>query len=103
MQRLVEQPSDEGDVLEGDTRLGRVHYHLSVYQHFSDGENDRVSPSLEVEGHITAVDRVVLDLEELHRRRSELTLKLSDGRSLDFLIANADGTIRSTGRGLYTP
>ncbi len=36
MQRLVEQPVDEGDVIEGATHLGRVHYHLSVYQHFSE-------------------------------------------------------------------
>ena len=34
MQRLVEQPTDEGEVFDGGDRLGRVHYHLSVYQHF---------------------------------------------------------------------
>ena len=100
MQRLIEQPADEGDVLEGPTRLGRVRYHLSVYQHFSEADDSPTGASFEVEGHITPVDH--LDLTELHRPRSELTLHLADGRVLDFLIANADGMIRSTGRGLHT-
>lgn len=101
MQRLIEQPADEGDVLQGRTRLGRVHYHLSVYQHFSEAENEPVPASLEVEGHITSLDDV--DLAKLHRRRTELTLRLADGRVLDFLMANGEGAIRSTGRGLYRP
>lgn len=99
MQRLIEQLADEGDVLEGSKRLGRVHYHLAVYQHFAEAGDEPVSPSLEVEGHVTPVDP--FELGELHVRRPELTLRLADGRTLDFLMANADGTIRSTGRGLY--
>ena len=89
MQRLIEQPADEGDVVEGRTRLGRVRYHLSVYQHFSEGGSDPVGPSFVVEGHITPVDH--LDLAALHHRRSELALRLADGRVLDFLLASADG------------
>ena len=99
MQRLIEQPADDGDVLEGRTRLGRVHYHLSVYQHFSEADDEAVPAFLEVEGHITPLDD--LDLAEFHQRRAELTLRLADGRVLDFLIANGEGAIRSTGRGLY--
>ena len=99
MQRLIEQPADDGDVLEGQRRLGRVHYHLSVYQHFSEAEGEAVPAFLEVEGHITALDH--FDLAELHQRRTELTLRLADGRVLEFLIANGEGAIRSTGRGLY--
>ena len=99
MQRLVEQPADEGDVLEGPMRIGRVHYHLAVYQHFSEVEEEIVAPNLEVEGRIMAVDD--LDVMDLHRRRTELTLRLADGRLLDFLIANEEGAIKSTGRGLY--
>jgi hypothetical protein len=98
MQRLIEQPSDEGDILEGLRRVGRVHYHLAVYQHFS-GSDESVPASFAVEGHITPVER--FDLAALHGRRLELTLRLSDGRTLDFRMANAEGTIRSTGRGLY--
>lgn len=101
MQRLIEQPADQGDVLEQRTRLGRVHYHLSVYQHFSPVEDEPVPAYLEVEGHITPLDN--LDLAELHRRRAELTLRLADGRMLEFWLANGEGAIRSTGRGLYTP
>lgn len=100
MQRLIEQPVDQGDVLEGRTHLGRVHYHLSVYQHFSEIDNESVPAGIEVEGHITPVDP--LDLQELHRHRPELTLRLADGRMLDFLVTTAQGTIRSTGRGLYS-
>ena len=97
MQRLVEQPADHGDVLEGPVPIGRVHYHLSVYQHFSEAD-EPVPADLVVEGRITFIeDR---DLTEFHRRGSELTLRLADGRALDFSV-RTDGSIRSTGRGLY--
>lgn len=66
-------------------RVGRVQYHLSVYQHFSEAEDEPVSPSFEVEGRIMPLDPV--DLLELHRRRAELTLRLADGRVLDFSMA----------------
>jgi hypothetical protein len=99
MERLVEQPVDEGAVFEGAVRLGQVHYHLAVYQHFSDGEDESGRQTFVVEGRITAMD--ALDIPQLHQRASELTLHLADGRLLDFLIANEEGTIRSTGRGLY--
>lgn len=99
MQRLVEQQADEGDVLEGGTRLGRVRYHLSVYQHFAETGENRMVGSLEVEGHIVPIDD--LGFAERSRRRAELTLRLADGRMLDFLMVNEQGTIRSTGRGLY--
>jgi hypothetical protein len=98
MQRLIEQPADNGDVLKGAVHIGRVHYHLSVYQHFSEGE-ETVPAGLVVEGRITPLDGV--DLADLHRRGSELTLRLADGRTLDFSVVNDDGTIRSTGRGLH--
>lgn len=101
MQRLIEQPRENGEVWEGPSRLGRVHYHLDVYQHFSEVEGEPVAASLDVEGHIAPFDKI--DLPALHRRRAELRLHLADGRVLDFLVANKDGAIRSTGRGLYTP
>lgn len=99
MQRLVEQPADEGDVFGGKGRIGRVYYRLSVYQHFSAAEGDPVPTHFEVEGRITPLEKV--DLTALHQQAPELTLHLADGRRLDFSIANVNGTIRSTGRGLY--
>jgi len=99
MQRLIEQPTGDGDVFAGAVRVGRVHYHLSVYQHFSDAERELVPAHVEVEGRITPIDGS--DLIGTHLERSELALHLADGRSLDFLIATEDGTIRSTGRGLH--
>jgi hypothetical protein len=42
-----------------------------------------------------------LDLFWFHRQASELTLRLADGRALDFSVTHEDGRIRSTGRGLY--
>ena len=101
MQRLIEQPAGDGDVFAGPVRAGRVHYHLSVYQHFSDAEGESVPAHIEVEGRITPVNHT--DLIEMHQERTELTLRLTDGRVLDFLIANEEGTIRSTGRGLHQP
>jgi hypothetical protein len=100
VQRLIEQPTGDGDVLEGRACLGRIHYHLSVYQHFSQVEDEPVPASLDVEGRITSSD--VLDLAALHQRRAELTLRLADGRLLEFWMVDGVGTIRSTGRGLYT-
>jgi hypothetical protein len=100
MQRLVEQPADVGDVFGGTARIGRVHYHLSVYQTFSEMEGDPVPAHFEVEGRITPLEKV--DMTRLHHQAAELTLFLADGRRLDFSIANEKGTIRSTGRGLYT-
>ncbi len=101
MQRLIEQLADDGDVLNGPTRVGRVHYHLSMYQHFPEAMGELVPAGLEVEGHIRPIDQ--LDLGALHRRRAELTLRLADGRRLDFLLATEEGAIHSTGRGLYEP
>ena len=98
MQRLIEQPADNGDVLHGTVRIGRVHYHLSVYQHFSEGD-EPVPADVVVEGRITPID--AMDLGDLHRRGSELTLRLADGRALDFSVGNDKGAIRSTGRGLH--
>ena len=99
MQRLIEQPVDEGDVWEGPSRLGRVRYHLAVYQQFSMVEDEPVPASLDVEGQIMPQDPI--ELAELHHRRAELRLQLADGRSLEFTVADAAGVIRSTGRGLF--
>jgi hypothetical protein len=99
MQRLVEQPVDEGVVFKGTERLGRVHYYLSVYQQFSEGEGPMGAGVLEVEGRIAPVDPV--DVSRLPFHGAEYTLHLADGRRLDFTIAGGDGKIRSTGRGLY--
>jgi hypothetical protein len=99
MQRLIEQPSDEGDMREGDAHIGRVHYHLAVYHHFPDEGVESVPEKVEVEGRIRPVDD--LNVADLHRLGLELTLRLADGRSLDFVIVHEDGTIHSTGRGLF--
>jgi hypothetical protein len=101
MQRLIEQTADEGVVLAGGKQLGRVHYHLSVYQYFTETTQNEMVGNVEVEGYVSAVEGADLSLEL--QGRTELTLCLPDGRRLDFLMMNADGTIRSTGRGLYRP
>jgi hypothetical protein len=99
MQRIVEQPSDTGEMFAGRVSVGRVHYHLSVYQHFSETEDEVLPPNLEVEGRIAPLDD--LDLVELRGRGSEFTLRLADGRSLDLSMTDEEGRVRSTGRGLY--
>jgi hypothetical protein len=101
MQRLIEQPIAEGAVLEGMVPRGRVHYHLAIYQHFADEEGEPVPAQLEVEGRVTPLDH--FDVAAFHRSGTELTLRLADGRLLDFRIIGEDGTIRSTARGLYRP
>ncbi len=98
MQRLIEQLADDGDMLDGRAPVGRVHYHLSVYHQFSGTEDLAGSTNLTVEGQITPLSP--LDLAALLRQRKELALRLADGRLLSFSMVNADGRIRSSGRGL---
>ena len=98
MQRLIEQPVGDGEEFEEKGRLGRVHYHLAIYQHFSEA-GEPVPANFEVEGRITAQGD--LDVVALHDLGFELTLRLADGRALDFRIVHEDGTIHSTARGLY--
>jgi hypothetical protein len=104
MLRLIEQLAGDGEMLDGGTSvalsLGRVHYHLSVYQHFSDLEGEAIPASLTVEGRVTPVD--VIDLQSLRRRRPEVTLRLTDGRLLRCAITSDDGRLRSTERGMFT-
>ena len=83
----------------GSARLGRVHYHLQVYQHFSAIESDSVPASLEVEGRVTVLEAA--DRRALLDRHKEMTLQLGDGRLLEFSMVDANGTIRSTGRSLF--
>ena len=99
VQRLIEQPVGEGDILEAGALRGRVHYHLSVYRHYSDLEGEPVPAAIEVEGLIGARDDI--NLNALQEHQADLTLRLADGRQLDFSIVDAAGTIRSTGRGLF--
>ena len=100
MQRLVEQPAGEGEIFDRSVCLGSAQYHLSVYQHFSNSENESVPANVEVEGRLRPQG---LDIADLHRRGLELTLRLSDGRALDFSFIDDDGRLRSTGRQLYQP
>jgi hypothetical protein len=98
MQRLIEQPVGDGDVFEGPVYVGRVHYRLAVYQHFSEEDGDESVPAHpEVEGRITTIDH--LDLADPHWKSPELTLHLADGRALDFSVTSESGAIRATGRG----
>jgi hypothetical protein len=99
VQRLIEQPGDEGELFEGSVSLGRVQYHLSVYQHFSSAEGEAVPAHVEVEGRVAPTGQV--DLIALHRRGSSLKLRLADGRTLDCSTTSHEGMIHSTGRGLY--
>jgi hypothetical protein len=100
MQRLIEQPTGDGDILLQGRALGRVHYHLAVYQHFSGNDNEPVPASLEIEGRI--IPSGLLELAALRQAGPELTLHLADGRTLSFSITDGEGRIRSTGRGLHT-
>lgn len=100
MQRLVEQPSGDGEIFQGSRSLGSAHYHLSVYQHFSGADDESVPANVEVEGHVSPH---TVNVADLHQRRSELTLRLSDGRALDFSFTDNAGRLHSTGRQLYQP
>jgi hypothetical protein len=99
MQRLIEQPTGNGELVLRGVPLGRVHYHLAVYHHFADG-TDPMPAHHVVEGRVVAES---IDLVELQHAGAEVTLRLADGRALDLRITHEDGTIHSTARGLYAP
>ena len=101
MRRLIEQPTNEGQLLHGRIPLGRVTYHLSIYQTFSDRSDAGVHTGLVVEGRLRSVD--LIDLAMWHQRRAELTLVLADGRVLQCVLSSTDGALHSTGLGLYVP
>ena len=100
MHRLIEQPAGEGPIFYEGAEIGRAHYHLAVYQHFSDQQGESVPAHLEVEGTVSGNDD--LDLSAFARLGFELTLRLTDGRLLDFRITGDRGSIHSTGRVLYS-
>jgi hypothetical protein len=55
---------------------------------------------LEVEGRIRPLDD--LDVTSLHGLDVDFVLVLQDGRRLDLVFTGTEGTIHSTGRGLFT-
>jgi hypothetical protein len=94
-------PADEGDVLEGRSYLGRVLCTTCPSTNTSPRPTTNLWRLILRSKGESLVE--YLDLAELHRRRAELTFRLADGRVLDFSMGNENGTIRSTGRGLFTP
>lgn len=85
--RVVESLSGVGEIYAGDVHLRSTPYKLTVFQ-----EDDRASPSgpLNVDGHIDITgitEAVVLTGPQ------ELTLRLQDGRQLQFALTDTGGHI----------
>lgn len=85
--RVVESLSGVGEIYAGDVLLRSTPYRLSV---FSDDDSPADGTDLKIEGHIDITgiaEAVVLAGPQA------LTLRLEDGRQLEFALANTVGTI----------
>ena len=98
----IERASGTGSVTRKDgTPLGEVNYDLRVYQRIMDvGTKDgpeSVSGLISIEGQVEGLDSFALMSEG-----AMLTLRLEDGRELEFFFKDIKGRI-AAGGGLHKP
>jgi len=83
--KLIESPRGKGEVLDQGTRIAKVNYILEVLQDVIEAET--FSGVKEEEGLMYAKGSItVLDGANLLMYRDKLSLRLQDGRQIDFFI-----------------
>jgi len=104
MGRVIEEVQGEGEVYEGERRLGEASYDITVYQDTQTIKSFRPSGSREVDvlQRITGTVNVKPPLSNFDLLRKVLTLHLDDGRRWDFVLGKNDSALNS-GKGLYKP
>ena len=95
--RELERLDDWGTIARADgSEVGRRRYHLVIRQRMIDaGDGTQIPGLLQIDG---SVDLEGMEGIELVMAGDELTLRLSDGRSLPFFFSNSDGRIAPRGR-----
>lgn len=95
--------SGTGTLHEGPAPLCRIRYRITVLRRFTRGANgERVEASPAITGELRDIE-AACDLADLFERQALLTLELEDGRLLDCMLRDAEGSIVAAGRGLREP
>jgi hypothetical protein len=103
MGRVIEDVQGEGDVYEGEKRLGEASYRITVYQKTETVKSFGPSGSREVDvlQQITGAVNVKLPLNDFDLLGKVLTLHLEDGRRWDFILGKH--AAQNSGKGIYAP
>ena len=98
MMRLTEQLEGTGQIFERDTSRGDVRYHVRVYQQYPEGGGAPNATLQRLEGSVSAVSGSSFDPIDVWRRGADLTLRLEDGRTLEFQLSSSAGSLGATSR-----
>jgi hypothetical protein len=92
-----------GRLHEGPAALCRIRYRVTVLRRFTRGpKGERVEESPAITGELRDIE-AACDLADLFERGALLTLELEDGRLLDCVLRDAEGSVVAAGRGLREP
>jgi len=93
--RLIECPKGDGEIFRGDERLTQGAYALTVHQAYVRAGDELVPGHLEIDGMLSGRST----WEDFEGPDDEpFTLRLADGRRLNFLFMNSTtGKIKGTG------
>jgi hypothetical protein len=92
-----------GTLHEGPAALCRIRYRITVLRRFSRGpKGERIEQSPAITGELRDLE-AACDLPDLFERGALITLELEDGRLLDCVLQDAEGTIVAAGGGLREP
>ena len=95
--------SGTGILHEGPAVLCRIRYRITVLRRFTRGpKGERVEESPGITGELRDIE-AACDLPDLFERGAVLTLELEDGRLLDCVLRDAEGSLVAAGRGLREP
>lgn len=101
MWKLTERLRGVGDLFEGADRLGAVSYALELYsEHVPTSQGLVEGAHHRIEGKAKPLEG--FDIARLAEHGTALTLRLDDGRYLDFFF-EADGSVIQRQKGLYRP
>src|SRR5687767_13794208 len=95
--------SGTGTLHEGPAVLCRIRYRITVLRRFTRGpKGERFEQSPAITGELRDIV-AACDLADLFERGVLLTLELEDGRLLDCVLRDAQGSVVAAGRGLREP
>lgn len=99
--KLVESPSGTGHLVpKGGGEAIEVRYRLSVYRNMLHAGNSEYIPGLlQIQGEVCKPGNAIFTIQNVGKY---FTLSLEDGRRLDFFFRDQNGSITSTGSGLYS-
>ncbi len=89
MLRIVERLFGEGEILRAGVPAGTTGYSVAVYREWRTDGIEMVAGDFVIEGHVMLPPQQV----EALLGASQLTLRLDDGRWLDFFLVGLDGAI----------